>query len=293
MTKKLQSILEAEGLSLLFDKFYSQGITDSVLADLTDSHLKDLGIDKLGERMRLLRAFGESSGSVEPPRPMENMNASSWVNTPSVEEQVQIIAAEPYLSLPPYEALKQFLKDCGGYDMTLADNVIMFPAELRFTRDPNAQGQVMVLVVRISQLMLQFYRDQVTVVDSDTNETLQKLGVQHLSELACAVRDSAGKQRAASNLVQQDFIRFVWGQSQCLVKSDIKGAAANEPLIKSMGDFQSHPRGQEVFKAFVQLCNQMEQGPLPSGWQTAGSIFEGLCGGIGDLGKTLGGFRGF
>jgi hypothetical protein len=36
-----------------------QGVTDSILGDLTDSDLKELGVEKLGERKRLLAAFGE------------------------------------------------------------------------------------------------------------------------------------------------------------------------------------------------------------------------------------------
>jgi hypothetical protein len=39
MTEKLQSILEAEGLSALLEKFNEQGVTDSILGDLTDSVL--------------------------------------------------------------------------------------------------------------------------------------------------------------------------------------------------------------------------------------------------------------
>jgi formylglycine-generating enzyme required for sulfatase activity len=62
MTKKLQAILEAEGLSALLENFNEQGVTDSILSDLTDSDLKDLGIDRLGERKRLIAAFGKSGG---------------------------------------------------------------------------------------------------------------------------------------------------------------------------------------------------------------------------------------
>lgn len=64
MTKKLQAILQAEGLSPLLDKFNGQGVTDSVLSGLTDSDLKELGVEKLGERKRLLAAFGKSEISV-------------------------------------------------------------------------------------------------------------------------------------------------------------------------------------------------------------------------------------
>jgi len=63
MTKKLQAILEAEGLSSLLEKFNEQGVTDSILCDLTDSDLKELRVDKLGERKRLLAAFGKSGGA--------------------------------------------------------------------------------------------------------------------------------------------------------------------------------------------------------------------------------------
>jgi formylglycine-generating enzyme required for sulfatase activity len=62
MTEKLQSILQAEGLSGLLGKFNEQGVTDSILCDLNDSDLKELGVDKLGERKRLLAAFGKSGG---------------------------------------------------------------------------------------------------------------------------------------------------------------------------------------------------------------------------------------
>jgi hypothetical protein len=62
MTTKLQSILNTEGLSSLLDKFAAQGVTDAVLADLSDADLQQLGVDKLGERRRLLAAFGKPSG---------------------------------------------------------------------------------------------------------------------------------------------------------------------------------------------------------------------------------------
>jgi len=63
MTSALETILEAEGLSALLSKFTEQGVTDSILADLTDGDLKDLGIEKLGERKRLLAVFGKSGGA--------------------------------------------------------------------------------------------------------------------------------------------------------------------------------------------------------------------------------------
>jgi len=57
MTERLTTILQAEGLEHLLTNFTDQGVTDSILGDLSDSDLKDLGVDKLGERKRLLAAF--------------------------------------------------------------------------------------------------------------------------------------------------------------------------------------------------------------------------------------------
>jgi len=115
MTEKLQSILEAEGLSALLGKFNEQGVTDSILGDLTDSDLKELGIDKLGERKRLLAAFGKSGGgstaavsvveesapqggsSGAPPKtaatPAESTKDSPWVNTLGM----------PFVPIPRFE----------------------------------------------------------------------------------------------------------------------------------------------------------------------------------------------
>jgi hypothetical protein len=57
MTDKLQSILQAEGLDHLIPKLVEQGVVDSMLPDLSESDLRSLGVDKLGERKRLLAAL--------------------------------------------------------------------------------------------------------------------------------------------------------------------------------------------------------------------------------------------
>lgn len=57
MTDKLQSILQTEGLEHLLPTLADQGVVDSMLPDLSESDLKSLGIDKLGERKRLLAAL--------------------------------------------------------------------------------------------------------------------------------------------------------------------------------------------------------------------------------------------
>jgi len=93
MTKKLQAILEAEGLSSLLEKFNEQGVTDSILCDLTDSDLKELRVDKLGERKRLLAAFGKSGGA----------SAGSVVEESSVQTSG---GAPPKTAAAPAEATK-------------------------------------------------------------------------------------------------------------------------------------------------------------------------------------------
>jgi formylglycine-generating enzyme required for sulfatase activity len=114
MTEKLQSILEAEGLSALLGKFNDQGVTDSILGDLNDSDLKELGVDKLGERKRLLAAFSKSGGGtasvsvVEEAAPQGGSTAASlkaaatpteatkdspWVNTLGM----------PFVPIPRFE----------------------------------------------------------------------------------------------------------------------------------------------------------------------------------------------
>jgi hypothetical protein len=57
MDAKLKSILKKEQLEHLLPIFVDQGVTDSILGELSDDDLRELGIDKFGERKRLLTAF--------------------------------------------------------------------------------------------------------------------------------------------------------------------------------------------------------------------------------------------
>lgn len=61
MTTRLQTILSELELLKLLPLFESQGIDDAVLADLSDAELTQFGVEKLGDRKKLLKAFGESS----------------------------------------------------------------------------------------------------------------------------------------------------------------------------------------------------------------------------------------
>ena len=66
MTKNLQRILKKEHLESLLPIFLDQGVTDSILGELSDADLRELGIEKLGERKRLLAAFLVPSGPALP-----------------------------------------------------------------------------------------------------------------------------------------------------------------------------------------------------------------------------------
>lgn len=60
MEKALKSILETEHLEHLAPKFEEQGVTDSILDQLEDGDLREIGVEKLGERKRLLQAFADN-----------------------------------------------------------------------------------------------------------------------------------------------------------------------------------------------------------------------------------------
>ena len=65
MDAKLKSILKKDQLEHLLPIFMDQGVTDSILADLSDDDLRELGIDKFGERKRLLTAFASLESADE------------------------------------------------------------------------------------------------------------------------------------------------------------------------------------------------------------------------------------
>ena len=51
--------LEKLGMSEYAQRFADNDIDFSILGDLTDQHLKDLGVASLGHRLKILRAIGE------------------------------------------------------------------------------------------------------------------------------------------------------------------------------------------------------------------------------------------
>jgi hypothetical protein len=87
MASRLEQTLAHLGLSVLYPSFRKEKIDDSLLAGLTDSDLREVGVAKLGDRKRLLAAFSDPStpfaatGSPATPEPDPAPAAP-----PSVEE---------------------------------------------------------------------------------------------------------------------------------------------------------------------------------------------------------------
>lgn len=134
MIDRLSEILEVEQLQHLLDNFTSQGVTDSILSDLADSDLKDLGINKLGERKRLLAAFeGSSAVSILPEKEatleMEDISESMVFvlggNLPHASEMSDVaissfaigkhlVSREEWLSVTGWAQVNGYLHILGG-----------------------------------------------------------------------------------------------------------------------------------------------------------------------------------
>jgi len=61
MASRLEQTLAHLGLSSLYPSFRKEKIDDSLLAGLSDSDLREIGVAKLGDRKRLLTAFSDPS----------------------------------------------------------------------------------------------------------------------------------------------------------------------------------------------------------------------------------------
>lgn len=83
MVTILSKTLAELGLSDLLPLFEGQDIDDAVLKELSDADLKDIGIDKLGTRKKLLTAFGNSAGGVVGVSVIEESSTQTSGGTPS------------------------------------------------------------------------------------------------------------------------------------------------------------------------------------------------------------------
>ena len=135
----LENLLVNELLQHLLPLFTEQGVTDSILGDLTDSDLRELGIEKLGERRRLLRAFSQAcEASLNKAR--ENDSKPS-INT-SPQEDFTYSAADGEITITGYR---------GRGHVVIPDKFDDLPLPVRRIGDAAFKENGMILSVVIPQ----------------------------------------------------------------------------------------------------------------------------------------------
>lgn len=77
MYARLDFILRGLGLKELLPLFENEGIDDSLLAGMSEEDLRSIGIEKLGDRKRLLKEFGKMAPTGFAAKPMPRQSAAS------------------------------------------------------------------------------------------------------------------------------------------------------------------------------------------------------------------------
>ena len=97
MNKRLLSALDASGLTHFANAFETQGVDDSLIDDLNDADLQAIGVAKLGDRKKLLKAFASCSPISSPtPDRQIGTTSDSGQDLAHVQELEELIrAAEP------------------------------------------------------------------------------------------------------------------------------------------------------------------------------------------------------
>lgn len=218
-----------------------------------------------------------------------------------LNDKTAIIAAEKYLGMTPYNAIIDLLKEYGGYDISLAKNIVEYPAETDYTIKSGAsQDPVLATVVEISKLMLIFYREYI-IEQKEVNAVINvpDLQVNNVAELKDLVVRSAGRKNVSGRpqqVVQTDYINFTKGKSALAIDPTVPPnpqLPLDPPvaIIGNVGDFQGmSDTGQTVYETFLQLFNSIKKGPKESGWKIAGNILGGFLKGLDDVGSSMGSF---
>ena len=138
-TSTLENLLVNELLQHLLPLFTEQGVTDSILGDLTDNDLRELGIGKLGERRRLLRAFSQTCETT-PKKPRENDSKPSITSSP--QEHFPYSAADGEIIITGYRGRGYFV---------IPDKFDDLPLPVRRIGDAAFKDNGMILSVVIPQ----------------------------------------------------------------------------------------------------------------------------------------------
>ena len=216
----------------------------------------------------------------------ENYRNYSITRFRQLNDKTQTLAAEQYLPLTPYDGIVLLLKEYGGYDINLVENIINYPGETRFTQKSNVEGLIMGTIVEISKLMLIFYREYL-VEQKEVNAVISALELENIEQLKQAVNLAAGKLAVNTNpayrFIQKDYINFTHGRSALAIDPDVQPPIPDptveppEPLIKKISDFQGLTgTGQLIYQAFLGLFNNIKKGTTPSLWQVAGKRLSSL-----------------
>jgi hypothetical protein len=104
--------LEKLGLGQYAQQFVDNDISFSVLPDLTDQHLKEIGVS-LGHRLQLLRAIAEHpSGAKHAPKADIATAASAAPQDTAEHRQVTVMSLTS--SVRPHSRLKWIQTHCGA-----------------------------------------------------------------------------------------------------------------------------------------------------------------------------------
>jgi hypothetical protein len=221
----------------------------------------------------------------------ENYRNYSIIRFRQLNDKTITLAAEQYLPLTPHDGIVNLLKEYGGYDIKLVENIISYPGETRYTQKSNIEGLVMATIVEISKLMLVFYREYV-VEQKEVNAVVSALELNDVDELKNLLINFAGKVSNASTpaaqYIQNDYINFTRGKSIFAIDPGVQPPIPDPtvepptPLIQKISDFQGLTgTGQLIYQSFLQLFNNIKKGPAPSLWKVAGKRLDYLTQALG------------
>lgn len=230
-----------------------------------------------------------------------HLNYRNYFNTrlAQANDETSILAAEPYLNKTPKDAVIAVLKDFGGYDQSIAEKIIKYPAEPKYTqRGQNTDNMVMQNIIEISKLTLIFYREWVQnyanqIVDllnydREFQETVSRTFIVNQQQLIQALQHGAGAQdkknfvekiiknistfigteNTPSDILQKlfhdDYLKFIEGKSVLVLNPDRYSLdQSHDSLIKVINDFNGQPgKGQSIYESYIHLFNNIKKGSL-------------------------------
>ncbi len=233
-----------------------------------------------------------------------NYRNYSNVRLAQANDETSILAAEPYLNKTPKDAVITVLKDFGGYDQGIAEKIIKYPAEPKYTqREQNIDNMVMQNIIEISKLTLIFYREWIQnyanqIVDllnydRTYQETISRTFIVNQQQLVQALQQGAGTQNKENivdkiiknittfvgtesipsdilqKLFHDDYLKFIEGKSMLALNPESYSLdQSHDSLIKNIKDFNGQPgKGQSIYESYLHLFNNIKKGELPSKWK--------------------------